>query len=239
MSPVPPVYSVARYAAAVSGSARPRPPDQPQMISYHGHGTIERAAPGQSVAHVMAHERAHIASYRSMAFQRGYDIAEQDIGIRFEMRDGKLVAVAGEATARLEKRSEPDGQAAPTPEPGETESQPAPATEDQPFTQQTEQRLETVENEARARLRAAERSLRDLRPDPAAPEQAAAIDEAAAEATEAAAALREIEAVRQAERIARAISDLSGLVQRATDASTRVAARIAYAATGAAPRVTR
>jgi hypothetical protein len=70
-------------------------------ISYAGHGMIEHATKTNSIAHVVAHENRHLDHFESYARFHGKEIIREDISIRYEYVDGKIVAVAGKATAAM------------------------------------------------------------------------------------------------------------------------------------------
>ena len=70
-------------------------------ISYAGHGMIEHATKTNSIAHVAAHEKRHIDHFENYARFHGKEIIRENISIRYEFVDGKIVAVAGRATATM------------------------------------------------------------------------------------------------------------------------------------------
>jgi hypothetical protein len=59
----------------------------------------ERAAVTNSIGHVIAHENRHLAHYRNYARYKDKEIIREDISVRYEYIDGKIVATAGQATA--------------------------------------------------------------------------------------------------------------------------------------------
>jgi hypothetical protein len=60
---------------------------------------LERASRSNSIGHVIAHENRHLAQFRNRARFSGKEIIRENISVRYEFVDGKIVAVAGEATA--------------------------------------------------------------------------------------------------------------------------------------------
>jgi len=78
------------------------PPDLSDFtISYAGHGMIEQATKTNSIAHVVAHENRHLDHFENYARFHGKEIIHENISIRYEFVEGKIVAVAGEATATI------------------------------------------------------------------------------------------------------------------------------------------
>jgi len=73
-------------------------------INYKGHGMIEKASASNSIGHVIAHENRHLQEFRNRAIYQGKEILSENISIKYEFRDGKLVAVAGEATATMKEK---------------------------------------------------------------------------------------------------------------------------------------
>jgi len=206
-------------------------------MAYDGHGMTERAPASQSIAHVMAHERAHINSYRTRAFQEGYVVTGEDIGIRFEMRDGVIVAVAGEARATLSREApEPESaqQAPARPEatlpddaepagPSQAEGLEAPAAA-------SDAAIARHEQAAVARLRDLESQLLQLPRAGVTPEQQEQIRSLEGERAGAEQDLRDAELARQTAMLAKMIARQNSLIAGALDAQTRIAARIAYGA---------
>ncbi len=76
------------------------------IISYKGHGMIETASRLNSIGHVIAHENRHLQQYRNRAMYQGKEITSEDITVKYEFRDGVLVAVAGEAKATMRDKPE-------------------------------------------------------------------------------------------------------------------------------------
>lgn len=76
------------------------------LVSYKGHGMIEKATLTDSIGHVVAHENRHIQHYRSYAQFHDKEIVSEDISVRYAFIDGKLVAVAGKATAIMRDEDE-------------------------------------------------------------------------------------------------------------------------------------
>jgi len=66
----------------------------------------ERASVTDSIGHVIAHENRHIAHYRNYARYNDKEIIREDISVRYEFIDGKIVAVAGQATAVMKDKPE-------------------------------------------------------------------------------------------------------------------------------------
>lgn len=73
----------------------------PQMIKYRGHSGMESASPATSTGHVVLHESKHIREFEAEAALEGKTVKNEQIRIQYEFRDGKLVAVSGEATALI------------------------------------------------------------------------------------------------------------------------------------------
>lgn len=69
------------------------------LISYKGHGMIEHATSSNSIGHVVNHELRHLAEFESRAKTRNLEIVKEDITLRYQFIDGKIVAVGGKATA--------------------------------------------------------------------------------------------------------------------------------------------
>jgi hypothetical protein len=68
-------------------------------VHYIGHGQLESSSENLSALHVISHELAHVAEFKSEARRLGMDISDVKVHIHYELRDGKLVAVAGETEA--------------------------------------------------------------------------------------------------------------------------------------------
>ena len=68
-------------------------------VHYIGHGQLESSSEALSALHVISHELGHVAEFKSEAKKIGMDIADIKVHIHYELRDGKLVAVAGETEA--------------------------------------------------------------------------------------------------------------------------------------------
>ena len=79
---------------------------QDYLISYKGHGQIETASKTNSIGHVVAHENRHIKHYRDYAQFHDKEIVRENISITYAFIDGKLVAVAGKATAAMRDKAE-------------------------------------------------------------------------------------------------------------------------------------
>lgn len=80
----------------------------PQKIQYRGHYGIESAAPSTSTGHVVLHESRHIREFKAEAAMEGKEVINEQIRIQYEFRDGKLVAVSGEATALIADKKKND-----------------------------------------------------------------------------------------------------------------------------------
>lgn len=68
-------------------------------VHYIGHGQLESSAENFSTIHVISHEMNHVSEFKSEANKLGMDIADLNIHVHYELRNGKLVAVAGETEA--------------------------------------------------------------------------------------------------------------------------------------------
>lgn len=80
-------------------------PERPRdtSVKYIGHGQLESAPQASSILHVISHELGHVAEFRNEAIRDRAEIRSLDVSIEYEMRDGKLVAVAGETRATTVK----------------------------------------------------------------------------------------------------------------------------------------
>ncbi|PKA17593.1 hypothetical protein [Leptospira haakeii] len=87
-----------------SSSMMERPKDS--SVKYIGHGQLESAPQVSSVLHVISHELAHVAEFRNEAIRDNAELRSIDVSIEYELRDGKLVAVAGETKATTIKKTE-------------------------------------------------------------------------------------------------------------------------------------
>lgn len=212
------------------------------MMAFDGHGMTEHCTEGLSVAHVSAHERGHLNSYRMRALAEGYQVVSEDIDIRFEMRDGRLVAVAGEARARLEpqKRREASGIAPATEGPLPSSAGEAPPADDgadagsdgtavAPVAPDSSE-LERDQREAAGQARSAEAELSSLPATPRTEDERRRVADAERRKAEAEERLRSVDLALQAERLARMVAEQSAIIAGAVEAQTRVAAHIAYAA---------
>jgi hypothetical protein len=74
------------------------------IISYKGHGMTETAPITDTIGHVVAHENRHIAHYRNYARYHNKEITSEDISVRYAFVNGKIVAVAGKATATMKDK---------------------------------------------------------------------------------------------------------------------------------------
>ncbi|TGL62877.1 hypothetical protein [Leptospira sarikeiensis] len=90
--------------AIQSTSMIERPKDD--SVKYIGHGQLESAPQVSSVLHVISHELDHVAEFRNEAIRDNAEIRSIDVSIEYELRDGKLVAVAGETRATTVKKPE-------------------------------------------------------------------------------------------------------------------------------------
>lgn len=251
VSALPVVIPTWRYAAAVNGTTGSRQPEIPAMIDYTGHGVVERATESTSVAHVMAHERAHLAQYQTLARAKGLEVVAEDIDIRLEMRNGVPVAVAGQATATLrppQAEGSPPGETTAADEAGTAPKAGAAADGTAPSADQQlaalpapdERELESAAQAARTQLAAAEAELQQIAAAPAA-DDVRAESRAESAAAEAEAELHDLENARQTLLLSRMLEQISTVVSDAAQQSLGVAARIAYAAVkpGAPPQPSR
>jgi len=78
------------------------------FISYQGHGMIEHATSTNSIAHVINHERRHIAQFEDQANFENKEIVSEEITINYQYIDGKIVAVAGRAKAIMRDKAGDD-----------------------------------------------------------------------------------------------------------------------------------
>lgn len=90
--------------AIQSSSMMERPKDT--SVKYIGHGQLESAPQASSVLHVISHELGHVAEFRNEAIRDNAELRSIDVSIEYELRDGKLVAVAGETRATTVKKAE-------------------------------------------------------------------------------------------------------------------------------------
>jgi len=212
------------------------------MMAFDGHGMTEHSTEALSVAHVSAHERGHLNSYRMRALAEGYEVVSEDIDIRFEMRGGRLVAVGGEAKARLEPRETRDavGTAPPTQGGAAPPASEAPAagtppgsnprgTEIAPAAPEPSE-LERDQQEAAGQVRSAQAELSSLPAMPRTEDDRRQMVEAEQRKAEAEDRLRSTDLALQAERLARMAAEQSAIIAGAVEAQTQVAARLAYAA---------
>ncbi|MFB5650775.1 hypothetical protein ACE5IS_09035 [Leptospira wolffii] len=88
----------------IQSSLPERPKDT--SVQYIGHGQLESSPQSTSVLHVISHELGHVAEFRNEAIRDRAEIRSMEVSIHYEMRDGKLVAVAGETRATTVKKSE-------------------------------------------------------------------------------------------------------------------------------------
>jgi hypothetical protein len=75
------------------------------LISYRGHGMTEHATSSNSIGHVVNHELRHLAEFESRAKARNLDVIKEDITLRYQFIDGKIIAVAGKATMIAREKS--------------------------------------------------------------------------------------------------------------------------------------
>lgn len=68
-------------------------------VHYIGHGQLESSPENFSALHVISHELGHVSEFKSEARRLGMDIADVNVHIHYELRNGKLVAVGGETEA--------------------------------------------------------------------------------------------------------------------------------------------
>ncbi|TGK03198.1 hypothetical protein EHQ53_07065 [Leptospira langatensis] len=91
---------------AIQSSVIERPRDT--SVQYIGHGQLESSPQSTSVLHVISHELGHVAEFRNEAIRDNAELRSLEVSIHYEMRDGKLVAVAGETKATTVKKPEKD-----------------------------------------------------------------------------------------------------------------------------------
>lgn len=94
---------------AIQSAVLERPRDT--SVKYVGHGQLESSPQSTSVLHVISHELGHVAEFKSEAIRDKAEIRSIDVSIKYEMRDGKLVAVAGETKVTSVKKAEESGKA--------------------------------------------------------------------------------------------------------------------------------
>ncbi len=68
-------------------------------VHYIGHGQLESSPENFSTLHVIAHEMGHVSEFKSEANKLGMDISDLQVHVHYELKNGKLVAVAGETEA--------------------------------------------------------------------------------------------------------------------------------------------
>lgn len=90
-------------------------PERPRdtSVKYIGHGQLESAPQASSILHVISHELGHVAEFRNEAIRDSAEIRSLDVSIEYEMRDGKLIAVAGETRATTVKKSDDQKRTSP------------------------------------------------------------------------------------------------------------------------------
>ncbi len=88
----------------IQSSLLERPKDT--SVQYIGHGQLESSPQSTSVLHVISHELGHVAEFRNEAIRDRAEIRSLEVSIHYEMRDGKMVAVAGETRATTVKKPE-------------------------------------------------------------------------------------------------------------------------------------
>lgn len=79
-----------------------------ETIHYRGHGKLDSSPASTSVLHVISHELDHVAEYKAEAVRKGADIRDINVKIRYEIRDGKMVAVGGETRVTTETKPAPE-----------------------------------------------------------------------------------------------------------------------------------
>jgi len=214
------------------------------MMAFDGHGMTEHCTEGLSVAHVSAHERGHLNSYRMRALAEGYEVVSEDIDIRFEMRDGRLVAVAGEAKARHKPRESHQGTdtaaahggaTAPATQAASGEASAAEAEGESRDggtvpSASAEHELKRERQEAAGQVRSAEAALSSLPATPRTEDERRRIADAQTDKVEGEERLRSADLALQAEQLARMIAQQSAVISGAVEAQTQLAARIAYTA---------
>lgn len=78
------------------------------LISYKGHGMTEHAASSNSIGHVVNHEQRHLREFENRAKARNLEVIKEDITLRYQFIDGKIMAVGGRATAIAREKSTGD-----------------------------------------------------------------------------------------------------------------------------------
>lgn len=68
-------------------------------VHYIGHGQLESSSENFSTLHVISHEMNHVSEFKSEASKLNMDIANLEVHVHYELRNGKLVAVSGETEA--------------------------------------------------------------------------------------------------------------------------------------------
>jgi hypothetical protein len=115
---------------------------RPEIISYKGHGQIERATKSGSVGHVLLHELRHKLEFEAQARREGKRIVREDIDINFAFRDGTFVAVSGKTTVATAPKkddvttaplSDEDRQPHPGESPSDEDRQPRPGEPPSPM----------------------------------------------------------------------------------------------------------
>ncbi len=83
-----------------------------ETLHYRGHGKLDSSPASTSVLHVISHELDHVAEYKAEAARKGADIRGIDVDIRYEIRNGKMVAIGGET--RVTTSTKPANSEKPT-----------------------------------------------------------------------------------------------------------------------------
>ncbi len=72
---------------------------------------IEHATSSNSIGHVVNHEQRHLGEFERRAEAHNLEVIKEDITIRYQFIDGKIVAVGGKATAIAREKSAGHNQA--------------------------------------------------------------------------------------------------------------------------------
>ncbi|MEZ7893109.1 MAG: hypothetical protein QMC67_15330 [Candidatus Wallbacteria bacterium] len=76
------------------------------MISYTGHGMIEKHPANLTIAGVMTHELGHLNEARLDSVMTGDEIVSQNIDLNLQYVDGRLIATGGLATTVTRKNAD-------------------------------------------------------------------------------------------------------------------------------------
>lgn len=75
-------------------------------VHYKGHGKLESSPASTSALHVIGHELDHLADIRSDARRKNLDVRSVDLDIKYEIREGRLIAVGGRTQAVLVEKKQ-------------------------------------------------------------------------------------------------------------------------------------